>query len=502
MNPQESPSINNADGSSMQPQVFEPSSSAPQQQPVSPSVPPQTHPSTTSPQSMQAPPQQVPKLPVEGVIGAPPQVRPDISPVQAQAIDISTPQPLPSANSVNTPQPQPIVIGGTQPSTDNELVKPSTQPSFQTHSADIKKRRPGKKLLLVVAAIVALGLGGSAFAYTSIMNNSPEKILADSLANTMTDVLDKKTYQLASSIKFESKSATNPYKVSINLDAKQAGENGQVDATVHLESGMSMNVSVSGSIVAEGSDAAYIKLNNIQKSVNDIVATNPALAPMATKLRPLIQKLDGKWIKIDEKGLVSMGAVDSEEKVDECSNALKNLRISKEDKKQIKEIFINNQFAIVSEELPAEKVDGENSFHYKLDLNEEAGNKFAKEFVEVKSFADVKKACDVKPEDIDKDAKKYNENKDGEIEAKPVIELWVSKKTRYPTQFKLSVADKELTMDQMTQIKINAGTTTVEIPKDFMTLEQLKTEIEKTMKELSDPTMAGGMTQGWSSWRR
>lgn len=389
------------------------------------------------------------------------------------------------------------VMGGGQPSTAPGLTNSSSQAGMQ-QAAATKKRRPGKKILAIVAAVMVLGLGGSAFAYVTIMNNSPEKVLADALANTMTDVLDKKPYQMASTVKFESKQAGSPYSVSIDIDAKQVGENGQVGATVRLEAGAKMDVSVTGSIIAEGTDAVYVKLDNVQKTVNDVVAMSPEVAPMAAKVKPLIQKIDGRWIKIDEKSLASYGVVESEKKVDECTEEMKKLRISKKDKGRVKEIFKNNQFAIASEELPSETVDGDSSFHYKLDLNEEAGLRFVKEFVGLESFAGVKKACEIKQEDIEKDLKKLQEKKDEEVKEKPVFELWVSKKTRYPTKVKVTFENKEFTMEQITTTKINAQNITVDIPKDFMTLEQLKAEIEKTLSAAT----SSGMTQGWSSWRR
>lgn len=428
---------------------------------------------------------------------------------------MTTPVALSAEQPVVAPQ-QPQVFGPQQsqassfgptttPTSVQNIPGASSAPStsqatqFGSNMQESKKRRlPGKKLLALVAVVVVLGLGGSAFAYVNIMNSSPEKVLADALANTMTDLLDQKPYKMVSNIKFESKEASNPYSVAIDIDAKKVGENGEVGATVHVEAGKVFNLSVKGRVIAEGTKTAYLKLDNLQKTVNDVVAMSPELEPMASKVRPLIQKIDGRWIKVDEKSLVSYGVADSEKKVDECTEELNKFRISKADKKRVKEIFANNQFAIASEELPSESVDGDKSYHYKLDLNGDAGLRFAKDFVELESFAAVKKACDIKQDSIDKALSDKKDNKDEEVPLKPVLELWVSKKSRYPTKLKVSANDKELTMEQVTTFKINASDISIEIPKDSMTLDELKSEIERTMSAANST----GMTQGWSAWRR
>ncbi len=490
MNPQQNSSPDNsADAAPSQPQVFGPQQTQPAAPPATPAQPEAFGPQ--QPQRTEVPVQTPPGPQVQS---APMNPQPVSTSSQPQVFG---PQQTQSAFPTPASTPNNVVSGGQPPITPG-LMSATPQAGTPQPLEATKKRRPGKKLIAIVAAVMVLGLGGSAFAYVAIMNNSPEKVLADALANTMTDVLDKKPYQLASTMKFESKKAGNPYSVSIDIDAKQVGENGEVGATVHLEAGEQMDLSVTGSIITEGTDAVYIKLDNLQKTVNDVVGMSPDIAPMANKVKPLIQKIDGRWIKIDEKSLASYGLVESEQKVDACTEEAKKLRISKADKKRVKEIFINNQFAIASEELPGETVDGDKSFHYKLDLNEEAGLKFVKEFVELESFAGVKKACDIKQESIDKDLKKLQEQKDEEVAEKPVLELWVSEKTRYPTKVKVTFDDKEFTMEQITTVKIDAQNIAVDIPKDFMTLEELQAEIEKTLSAAS----GAGMTQGWSSWRR
>ncbi|HTE21918.1 MAG TPA: hypothetical protein VK674_02650 [Candidatus Limnocylindria bacterium] len=356
-----------------------------------------------------------------------------------------------------------------------------------------RKKRPGKKVLALVAALLVVGLGGGVFAYVTIMNNSPEKILADALTHTMTDLLDRKPSRLAGKLTFTSKEADAGYSVVVDFDSKQVGGNGQFGATVQVKVGQVLDVSVTGKAISQGSEAAYIKLDNVQKTLDQVVAGNPQAAASATMVKPLIQKIDGQWIKIEEKDLAEYGLGESKETVDACGGALEKLRISETDQKQVKEIFLANQFAIAKEELPGEAVDGDKSYHYKLDLNEEAGLHFAKDFMELESFSAVKEACKLKQEDIDQSLEDLKKQKDEEVEAEPVFELWVSQKSRRPTKLKVTLDDKEFSMENVATIKLDAPDLTIEIPGKFTTLQELTTEIEKLPKS--------GQALGWSAWR-
>lgn len=412
-----------------------------------------------------------------------------------------------SQGGKNTDSPTPQVFGPQQTGSDS-IGSPNITPEFQASlrmtpapnnapqplSTAPKRKKPGKKLLAIVAAVILIGLGAGAYAYVTILNNSPEKVLADALSGTMKDVLGRKPVRLAGTITYESKEEGSPYSVIIDMGASQADDNGQLGATVRIKAGDEIELSVKGSLIAEGSETVYVKIDDVQKTVDDIIAISPEFSSVAETAKPLIKKIDGRWVKIDQKSLAEMGFAESEEMLDKCSEEVGKLRISEADQKQVKEIFTQNQFAIVSEELPAETVDGDSSFHYKLNLNEEAGLRFTKDFIELESFAGVKKACEIESEDIDKDLEELKKQTDEEVEAKPVFELWVSEKTRRPTKFKVTLDDKKFSMENISTIKINADDVKIDIPTDSMTLQQLQTEIEQTFGSTS--------TLGWNDLRK
>lgn len=422
-----------------------------------------------------------------------------IGPQQSQPMQSQPPQ-APQPTQAQTPSMDISPVVSQLPQSPQASVSPPSQTqAFSGGSEPIaapKKKRPGKKILLVVSMVLLLGMGGGAFAYWQILNNSPEKVLADALSNTLKDVLDKKPIELKGTVKYESKNSRTPFTVAVDLGAKWVGENGETNVKVNVKANNTIDVTVNAAFVAEGSKAVYFKVNDLQKTIDDVMAMGSPEAKLPPVYDALIKKIDGNWIKIDQETITEVGLSSSEEELSKCTTAFDELRISDGDKGRVKEIFKNNQFAVASEELPSEDVEGESSYHYKLDLNQDAGLRFAKDFIELESFKGVKEACEIKSEDLDKAISDLKNQTDTEAtsDVKPVFELWVSKSKRYPTKVKISANEKEISMESITTVNIDAQNLSVEIPTDFITYKDLQKEIEQMS--------SSGQSLGWSDIRQ
>src|SRR5690606_34404563 len=127
---------------------------------------------------------------------------------------------------------------------------------------------------------------------------------------------------------------------------------------------------------------------------------------------------------------------------------------------------------------PKESIDSDNSYHYKLDLNDEAGIKFVKSVIELESFSSVKSDCNLKTEDYDKQLEdiKQRAKKDDNM---PVIELWVSSKTRRPTKVKVTSDDAYTVMEFVSNIKIGMEDVNIEKPSEFIDIKEIKTQFEQ-----------------------
>lgn len=380
-----------------------------------------------------------------------------------------------ATNTEPVVQPQPSISGSPDVS---PVPQVGTQPNFTPANKS-------KKPLLIGVILAVIVLAGAALAGTYVyMNNKPEKVLADAFANTASDLLDKKPASTIGELSFESKGDT-PAKVNLKFDGKSNGENGQGSAEVTVTfDGKTYNVKTSAAVFGE--DEFYFKIENLKKTVDTLVANQPEFKLYTSTLDPIISKLDNQWIKVTKDDLKQFGMVD-EQKVDKCSAAVQNLKLSKDDKKQLKKLFKENQFIVASEKLKTEKAADESSFHYKLDFNDKAAESFAKQVIEMKSLSTVKKDCGIDQKDIEEGFKKSTTEEE-KNDVKPVVELWVGKKSRRPTKFKVTASDKEFTLDFNTELKLNTKNVTVEKPTDSISVNELKAEFEKLIPTAATST--------------
>ena len=323
--------------------------------------------------------------------------------------------------------------------------------------------------------------------------------MADALSNTMSDLLDRKPTAAVGKLVFKS-TGESPFTFTLDFDAQQTSEDYQTKVTLHLEGsdpeGINVDMTVgSEAIFISEKNEGYVKLDELEEAVNDAVAADPQYQATADAVMPFIKKIDGQWIKLDTKSLAETGLTESEHQLNACSDAFKELRVKPEDKGAIKDIFKRNQFAIATEKLPKQDIDGEDSFHYKLDLNEVASVKFAKELIELESFKMFKSACEIKTEDFDDELERLEENaadhesgQHTEDETKEsIIELWVGAETRLPTKLRITWEDEELTVEFDTKVKINAGGISIKAPEDFITMEEFMAELQ-AIGEASNPS--------------
>lgn len=366
-------------------------------------------------------------------------------------------------------QPQP------QPQPTGPAFMPA-QPSQQLPPQPAASKKSKLPLIIIAAVVLLTVLAGGAFAMYSSLNNKPEKVLADALSNTASDVLSDKPTTAVGSLSFESKAET-PLKVTLNFDAKASGSNssGSLDASVTLAGQV---YKLKTSVAGFGDSEYYFKIENLKQTVASIKNTQPEFATYTQYIDPLVNKLDNQWIKVTKDDLKQLSGV-SETSVDKCSAALSNIKLSKGDQKKLKSLFKNNQFIVASEKLTTEKVADEDSFHYKLDFNNKAAVSFAKQVVALDSFKTLKADCDISDSKIDDSLKADTTDKTGDV--KPVVELWVSKSTRRPTKFRVSGQDKDMTLDFSSQFKFNATNITIDKPSNAESINDLKADFEKIL---------------------
>lgn len=340
-------------------------------------------------------------------------------------------------------------------------------------------RKSNKKSLFIcfALALIVLLSGGGAFAFYTYQNNKPEKILADALANTVSSFSEKSSSATLGSLTYEYK-GDQTAKVKIAFEGRATGESGEGSADITIDFA-GRTYSVKASAVVFGEDEVYFKVEKLKALVDQLLSNNPEVADYGEYVNPIVAKVDNRWIKVTKNDIGKLSGADKDE-VDKCTEALKSLRVSKDDSVQLKKLFKENQFIVVSEKLKNEAAANENSFHYKLDFNNAAAEGFAKQVITLESFKDITKRCEL---DEKKIAEGFKDAKDGAAKeaSKPVVELWVGKKTRRPTKFRVSADDKDVTVDFSSEFRLGAEDVLIEKPKTSVSITDLKEEFERIM---------------------
>lgn len=415
---------------------------------------------------------------------------------ESNPIDFSTGTPSP-----NDPSVQPTVPPSTPNSAVNSVPQPQVAGSVMGSMSAPQPPKKSKTKKIILIAIICMmvilsGVGVGAFLYLNYLNNKPEKVLADALANTTADVLERKP--IASVSKIVIKSAENDMEVTIDLDAKSTSNNSEVVAKVDFNSqGIKINTTANIRYIDEGE--YYFKIDNLRESISSTVqqlaARQGGMSPsqinqILRTINPLITKIDGTWIQIstdDIDGMASTGA-----SIDECSKALQSLRLSSDDQESLKQLFQENQFITATEEYDKQAVDGNSSFHYLIDFNEDATMQFAKGAVKLPSFKTVVEACDIKEEDIKKPESSSSTSGSDSEEVK--VELWVSTDTRRITKLQINAKEAETVLDFNSTLNFDTGDIKVEKPQDFITIKELQQDVQQLIQDIS-----GGSTTSSSS---
>lgn len=357
-----------------------------------------------------------------------------------------------------------------------DMVQPTPPPT--------KQGLGGKKIGLIIGGFIAiLVLAGGVLGAALYMqqNNKPEKVLADALVNTASDILEKKPVAAAGSIMFESKDQ-NAGKISITFDSASSGENSRGKADVAVEfGGRTYNLKAEAAMF--GSDEYYVKLENIRQTLTTLAGSQPGFSQYIAVFEPIISKVDNRWIKVTADDLKQFGSTDVAT-LDKCAAAVQGVSLSGSDKDELKKLFRENQFIVAGESFDSETIGGESSFHYKLDFNDEAAEQFAKSVVSLSSFEAVKRDCEL-TEDKLKESLDDARASGNESDVKPVIELWVGKKTRRPTKISVAANDKSVTLDFATEIKLDADNVTVEKPEGAVSVSEIQAEFQKIMMQSS-----------------
>lgn len=263
---------------------------------------------------------------------------------------------------------------------------------------------------IVIAAVILLLSGGSAFAYTSWYQN-PEKVLADSVINTFT-------------------AKTSIYEGVMEVDGD--GNNFKIEATTKQNSATgSLNVKVTAALAGENFSVngdglidekgdLYFKVGGLTGLIAEAKSSaGIAISPsMSDAIDNIVKKIDGVWVRISSDDLKEYSVESSTAKT--CIND--SIDKFKNDKVAIDEVantYRNNPFIVIGKDLGQK--DG--NFRYQVTNDGKAFKTFAeglKNTTIYKSLHDCDKNFTIDTTDMNI-GYETNSSSDG------TVELWVDK---------------------------------------------------------------------------
>lgn len=412
--------------------------------------------------------------------------------LKSDALDTSPlPGPIPSIEQ--EPQTSALQTNTTPQSSATDVASPAGSfQNTQTVSGGGSNRNK-KKLLIggIIAGILVLLVGSGAFAY--FVYQSPDKVVADSFIN----LFGSQPRTAKTSISAENDDA----KMNLTIDVKSNDKmtSGALNANVTMKQ---QNIDFNGSVdfTATVDCNGYIKLNDVDKLADKLVNTmidaqveqyksfgmkiddadiKAQKEKMLAQFKPVIEKINNRWIKFDTK------ADNSVSKQQKClTDAVKKLQSNNAMRSEFAKAYSENKFINVKEQLGMK--DG--SYGYVLGFDTTKAEGFGKA-AEKTSFIKELQKCD----GFEPSTSTSTTPADDSVENMR-IELWVTQWSHQITKLKIEGTDTSSSMSNSTKVMfdISLGYDKVEglvAPSDAIDFKDLEKEFQQL-----NPVGAGAAT--------
>lgn len=282
----------------------------------------------------------------------------DIQPPTSSDQTISNDSGPVSASSASSPIMNSEALSDNTSSTGTAIA---TAPVIASGNASSKPRKISKKLLVSIIALIAVFvLGGSAYA-AYVWYENPQKVLTDSILNTLT----AKTSIYSATLTIEESSAG---KATVDITSKVSA-----DSIVSLEARLTYSVqdetfSIKGAVQNDSDGNLYVKfeqLTDLVTKVKSTLATEISSYPKTTlAVESFVEKINGKWIKISASDLATYSSDASEAQT--CTNdVIDKFQGDITQIKEVTDLYQDNQFIIIDKQVGLK--DGKYDFMIKND---------------------------------------------------------------------------------------------------------------------------------------
>lgn len=367
----------------------------------------------------------------------------------------------------------------------------SSASSAKSFSSSKSPKKSKKKLIiaLAIAIIVVIGIGATAFA---MYYNNPDKVLLDAFQNG----IKSKTAIVDGSATF--KDTKNNGTVAITFTSQSNGPKvaGSLDAKIKINySDVKIDLTGAG-MVAESGDF-YFKVDNATKLLDQYLATDsvkvytsePSLAPIVTKVKALVAKMDGQWIKVD-KAVISQFSKDYDKNQTCSQKVIAKFYDDSAQQQQVIDTYSSNRFIVMKDTGKSETINGQDSVAYNLTFNEKKANAFGTAL----NNTDVLKALSKCSEDQIKyntDNTKTDQQKQKDAD-KTKVTVWISRWGHQLTKVQLSDNNTDSSSDIQATID-TSKTPNLKAPASSLNAKDLMQEFQDIYTE----ALGGSTTTGF-----
>jgi hypothetical protein len=353
----------------------------------------------------------------------------------------------------------------------NQPLTSATPPAFGGTLAPAKKSNRKKFIIIgVVAGVLALLIGGSVAAY-NLWYQNPDKVLGDALVNT----LKAKTVVYTGSFDIDYKAKESSFepsdqatRVSVKVDGKSATTAGEVNIAVETTfEGKEYKISGSGLVDKDAN--IFVKVNDVKKLLSSLPdESGVKYDQLPSYITDIVDKVDSKWIRISADDIREFS--DDYAKKQTCvEDVFKKLQDDKEFGNELLKVYKDNKFIVVDEKLPAKN----GSLGYVIDVDKSKSKDFAKAADKTK-FAKELQKCD----DSFKFSSSSSSSSSNDSDTKTRVEVWVDRWSHQLTKVSFTAEGDEADGMFVFEPQFNQPIT-VEAPKDFIPLKELKKDIEE-----------------------
>lgn len=399
---------------------------------------------------------------------------PSISSPMMPSSDTASPPAGSGQSAINEPS-QTLPVEMEQP-TGGAIF--GTAPSENTfRPGDTSMGDGGKKKKIILASVLGAAfilLLGSGVAAYNLWYQNPDKVLGDALVN----MIRAKSVTYTGSVDMTNKAAGNALSptaegMKLTVDGKNVSNTGELNAKLSVKyDGKSYDISGSGLVDKDAN--LFVKINDVKKLITKYAEENGgSYSDMPSYMTAIVDKIDSKWIRISAADIDEFS--EGYSKKQKCvTDTLKKLENDKAATDEVIELYKNNKFVVVKNKLSSEN----GSLGYNIDFDYTKAKSFMKGLNDTKIIKEVQK-CDEDFRYEEKSASRFDDEDDDTV---VTTNVWVGRWNHQLTKLHVTTDAKDSKGTILFEPIFNQAVT-VEAPKEFVTFQELKKDVENAFKQ-------------------